>query len=78
MEKFKVTVRRHVQRCGGASIHSHAERSERIVGKQEVIWIFVLAQIAGWISVSPLRTRGVCCAPDRWQNELARLRACPR
>ena len=39
------------------------------------VWIFVLAQIAGWISVSRLRTRGVCCAPDRWQNELVRLRA---
>lgn len=39
------------------------------------VWIFVLAQVAGWISVSRLRTRGVCCAPDRWQNELARLRA---
>ena len=39
------------------------------------VWVFVLAQIAGWISVSRLRSRGVCCAPERWQNELARLRA---
>jgi TonB family protein len=38
------------------------------------VWIFVLAQVAGWISVSRLRTRGVCCAPERWQNELLRLR----
>jgi TonB family protein len=39
------------------------------------VWIFVLAQVAGWISVLRLRTRGVCSAPDRWQNELLRLRA---
>jgi TonB family protein len=39
------------------------------------VWIFVLAQVAGWISVSRLRTRGVCCAPDRWQNEMLRLRS---
>jgi TonB family protein len=42
------------------------------------VWIFVLAQVAGWISISRLRTRGVCCAPDHWQNDLARLRACLR
>lgn len=37
------------------------------------IWLFVLAQAAGWISVSRLRARGVCSAPERWQNELLRL-----
>ena len=37
------------------------------------VWIFYLAQVAGWISVSRLRRRGVCCASERWQKELARL-----
>ena len=35
------------------------------------VWIFYLAQVAGWISVSRLRRRGVCCASERWQKELA-------
>jgi TonB family protein len=39
------------------------------------VWIFVLVQAFGWISLSRLRIRGVCSAPDRWQNELLRLRA---
>jgi bla regulator protein blaR1 len=39
------------------------------------VWIFILGQIGGWISVARLRRQGVCCAPERWQNELARLRA---
>ena len=37
------------------------------------VWIFYARHIAGWISVSRLRRRGVCCAPERWQQELARL-----
>ena len=37
------------------------------------VWAFGLAQVAGWISVCRLRRRGVCCAPERWQAELARL-----
>ena len=39
------------------------------------VWIFALGQVAGWISVCRLRRRGVCCAPERWQKELARLSA---
>ena len=39
------------------------------------VWIFYLRQAAGWISVCRLRRRGVCSAPERWQNELARLSA---
>ncbi|MGA3328860.1 MAG: GWxTD domain-containing protein [Terriglobia bacterium] len=39
------------------------------------VWIFVLGQVAGWISVGRLRRRGVCYASERWQKELARLRA---
>ena len=39
------------------------------------VWIFVLGQVAGWISVGRLRRRGVCCAPERWQKDLVRLRA---
>ena len=39
------------------------------------VWVFVLAQMAGWISSLRLRQRGVCCAPERWQKELLRLRA---
>jgi bla regulator protein blaR1 len=39
------------------------------------VLIFALRHAAGWISVSRLRRRGVCCVPQRWQRELARLRA---
>jgi GWxTD domain-containing protein len=37
--------------------------------------IFYLRHLAGWISVCRLRRRGVCCAPERWRKELARLSA---
>jgi GWxTD domain-containing protein len=37
------------------------------------IWIFALGQVLGWISVSRLRWRGVCCPPERWQKEIVRL-----
>ncbi|HUD99129.1 MAG TPA: GWxTD domain-containing protein [Bryobacteraceae bacterium] len=39
------------------------------------VWMFGLRQLAGWIPVRRLRRRGVCCAPERWQTELVRLRA---
>lgn len=39
------------------------------------VWIFALGHVAGWISVCRLRRRGVCCAPERWQKELAHLSA---
>jgi GWxTD domain-containing protein len=39
------------------------------------VWIFALGQVAGWIWVSRLRRRGVCCAPERWQKEIERLSA---
>jgi GWxTD domain-containing protein len=39
------------------------------------VWIFYLHHIAGWISVYRLRRRGVCSAPQRWQNNLALLAA---
>jgi len=42
------------------------------------VWLFYLGQAAGWVSVWRMRRRGVCCAPERWQNELARLRAALR
>jgi GWxTD domain-containing protein len=42
------------------------------------VWIFAFGQAAGWIAVRRLRQRGVCCAPERWQQEIvclcARLR----
>ncbi len=37
------------------------------------VWLFYLAQVAGWISLSRMRRRGVCCASQHWQNEIARL-----
>jgi GWxTD domain-containing protein len=37
------------------------------------VLIFCLWHVAGWISVSRLRRRGVCCASERWQKELVRL-----
>ena len=39
------------------------------------VWMFALVHLAGWISVSRLGGRGVCFAPERWQQELVRLRA---
>ena len=39
------------------------------------IWIFVLGQVAGWISVGRLRRRGVRYASERWQRGIVRLRA---
>jgi TonB family protein len=39
------------------------------------VWVFYLRQIAGWVSVCRLRRRGVCSAPERWQQELTRLSA---
>ena len=39
------------------------------------VWIFALGQVAGWIWVSRLRRRGVCCAPEHWQKEIERLSA---
>jgi GWxTD domain-containing protein len=39
------------------------------------VWAFYLRHVVGWISVCRLGRRGVCCAPERWQNELARLGA---
>ncbi|HEX4809536.1 MAG TPA: GWxTD domain-containing protein [Bryobacteraceae bacterium] len=39
------------------------------------VFVFYLRHVAGWISVQRLRRRGVCCAPDGWQNELTRLSA---
>jgi GWxTD domain-containing protein len=39
------------------------------------VWIFALGQVAGWIWVSRLRRRGVCCAPEQWQKEIERLSA---
>jgi len=37
------------------------------------VWIFSLRHVAGWISLSRLRRRGVCGAPDHWRSELVRL-----
>ncbi len=39
------------------------------------VWMFYLSHMVGWILVCRLRRRGVCGAPERWQRELARLRA---
>ena len=39
------------------------------------VWIFYLRHVAGWISMSRMRRRGVCCAPEYWQRELAGLSA---
>jgi GWxTD domain-containing protein len=39
------------------------------------VGIFYLRHLAGWISVCRLRRRGVCCAPEPWRKELARLSA---
>ena len=37
------------------------------------VWIFFLKHLASWISVSRLRRRGVCCAPEHWQKKLMLL-----
>ena len=37
------------------------------------VLLFYLRHLAGWISMGRLRRRGVCCAPEGWQKELARL-----
>src|SRR5712692_8623016 len=37
------------------------------------VWIFYLWHVAGWISICRLRRRGVCCAPERWQQQFERL-----
>jgi bla regulator protein blaR1 len=37
------------------------------------VFIFYLAYTASWISVCRLRRRGVCCASEHWQKQLARL-----
>lgn len=37
------------------------------------VCIFYLMHAGGWVSVRRLRRRGVCSAPDPWQNELTRL-----
>jgi len=37
------------------------------------VWIFYLKHAAGWISVSRLRRRGVCCASDEWQKQVSHL-----
>jgi GWxTD domain-containing protein len=39
------------------------------------VCIFYLGHVAGWISVCRLRRRGVCCASEHWQKQLARLSA---
>ena len=37
------------------------------------VCLFYLGHLASWISVCRLRRRGVCCASDHWQQQLARL-----
>jgi GWxTD domain-containing protein len=39
------------------------------------VWLICLWRLTSWISVQRLRSRGVCCAPDYWQKELACFRA---
>ena len=39
------------------------------------VCLFYLAYVASWISICRLRRRGVCCASDYWQQQLARLGA---
>jgi TonB family protein len=39
------------------------------------VWLFYAGRVAGWMSLCRLRRRGVCCAPEHWQEELARLSA---
>jgi GWxTD domain-containing protein len=39
------------------------------------VCIVCVWQLGGWISARRLRRRGVCCAPEHWQKQLARLSA---
>lgn len=39
------------------------------------VWLFYLLRLAGWISVQKLRSRGVCCVSESWQNNVAQLSA---
>ena len=39
------------------------------------VWVFYLRHVAGWISVSRMRRRGVCGVSEHWRNELAGLSA---
>lgn len=39
------------------------------------VCLFCLWYLASWASVERMRRRGVCCARDHWQRELARLSA---
>lgn len=39
------------------------------------VWAFALWQFGGWISLSRLRRRGVCCAAESWQCEIRRIAA---
>jgi bla regulator protein blaR1 len=39
------------------------------------VLLLYIRNLAGCLSVQRLRRRGVCCAQDRWQKELARLAA---
>lgn len=39
------------------------------------VGLFCLWYLASLVSVEKMRRRGVCCAAERWQNELARLSA---
>lgn len=39
------------------------------------VCLFCLWYLASWASVQRMRRRGVCCAADPWQRELARLSA---
>ena len=39
------------------------------------VWISAFVQMAGWIGVTRLGRRGVCCAPEHWQREIERLGA---
>lgn len=39
------------------------------------VCLFCLWYLASWASAERMRRRGVCCAPDHWQRELARLGA---
>ena len=39
------------------------------------VWLFCLLRLASWISVQNLRSRGVCCVSESWQNKLVQLSA---
>jgi len=42
------------------------------------VGLFYLRHTAGWISANRLRRRGVCCAPEAWQNRFSQLAAALR